>query len=45
MQHVWAYMQRLAERPACPSSYKDGMAAALQRGGGAGGLLGKIMGR
>ena len=32
--HVWEYMQRLAARGACPPSYKEGMAAALQRGGG-----------
>lgn len=39
-QHVWAYMQRLAEREACPLPYKEGMAAALKRSGGGGGLGG-----
>ncbi|KAI8476238.1 MAG: thioredoxin-like protein [Monoraphidium minutum] len=49
-QHVWAYMQRLAARDACPAPYKDGVAAVLERtggggGGGMGGLFSKITGR
>jgi hypothetical protein len=52
-KHVWDYMQRLATRDACPSSYKEGMAAALKRastsggdGGdrGLGGLINRIAG-
>jgi len=42
-KNVWAYMIRLAERPACPESYRRGMAEALERtqGGGLGGLFSK----
>lgn len=46
-QHMWQYMKRLVQRPACPQPYKDVMARAMEaeecKSGSSGGGIGGIM--